>query len=142
VHSSVYALWPAFPRTYVATLVLAEKQDGGFADFLQKLWEMVKDKVTAWVAAGIGGLIGTDILPGLGTVIGAVVGWVLGELIGFLEGLFKDRISDPFTVAVTVPSLNARFSGGATVSSPGLIDYQWSGGEYQLTFDWALVPAA
>src|SRR5262249_45885717 len=124
---------------YFGTLVLAEKQDGGFADFLKKLWELVKDKVTAWIGAGLGSLIGTDIIPGLGTLIGAVVGWVLGAIVGFIEGLFNDRISAPFTVSVTIPSLNARFPGGAVVSSPGLIDYQWSGGEYQVTFDWALV---
>jgi hypothetical protein len=139
VHSSAYAIWPKFPRSYFGTLVLAEKQDGGFADFLKKLWELVKDKVTAWIGAGLGSLIGTDIIPGLGTLIGAVVGWVLGAIVGFIEGLFNDRISAPFTVSVTIPSLNARFPGGAVVSSPGLIDYQWSGGEYQVTFDWALV---
>jgi hypothetical protein len=139
VRSSAYAIWPKFPRSYFGTLVLAEKQDGGFADFLQELWSLVKDKVTSLIAAGIGGLIGTDIIPGLGTIIGAVVGFLLGAIVGFIEGLFKDRISLPFIVSATVPSLNARFAGGATVSSPGLIDYQWSGGEYQLTFDWALV---
>jgi hypothetical protein len=68
------------------------------------------------------------------------VGLLLGAIVGFIESLFKDRISLPFIVSATVPSLNARFAGGATVSSPGLIDYQWSGGEYQLTFDWALAP--
>ena len=139
-HVSGYSIWPKFPRSYFATLVLAEKQDGGFADFLQKLWNLVKDKVTAWVAAAIGAAIGTDIIPGLGTIIGAIVGWVLGWLFGFIDGLFKDRISEPFTVAITVPSLNARFAGGGNVSSPGLVRYEWSGGTYELTFDWALVP--
>jgi hypothetical protein len=121
---------------------MAELQNGGFPDFLQKLWEIVKSKVTAWVAAAIGTAVGTDIIPGLGTVIGAVVGWVLGEIFGFIKDLFEDRISLPFTVSITIPSLNARFAGGSTVSPAGLIDYKWSGGEYQVVIEWALLPAA
>jgi hypothetical protein len=135
-----YTTWPNFPRSYFATLVIAEKNDGDFADFLQKLWDMVKDKVKAAILAAIGGILGTDICPIIGTAIGAAVGWVLGEIFDLIKSIFGDWVFAPFTVAVSVPSLNARWPGGATNSAQGMIQYDGYGGTYQLTFDWALVP--
>jgi hypothetical protein len=138
---SGYATWPKFPRSYFATLVLAEKDMGGFADFLSKLWEKVKGKVlemvTAALGAAIGSLIGTDVIPGLGTIIGAVVGWVIGGLVKLLLELFGDDVFEPFGVSVSVPSLNAKFPGGTT-DSPHPIRYEGYGGMYDLTYDWQL----
>jgi Glycine zipper len=140
VHVSGYPIWPTFPKSYFATLVIAEKNDGGFYDFLVKLWEMVKEKVialiTAALGAAFGSLIGTHVIPGLGTIIGAVVGWVVGTIFGWLKDLFSDWVFAPFTVSVSVPSLNASWPGGRTDSSDGWIQYQGFGGTYQLIFDW------
>jgi hypothetical protein len=108
VHVTGYTTWPEFPRSYFGTLVIAEKNDGGFADFLQQLWDLVKAKVIAAIAAAIGAAIGTDIYPVIGTIIGAAVGWVLGEIFDLIKSIFGDWVFAPFTVAVSVPSLNAR----------------------------------
>src|SRR5262249_5723081 len=102
--------------------------------------EMVKDKVieviTAALGAAIGSAIGTDVIPGLGTIVGAAVGWIVGTIFGWLKDLFSDWVFAPFTVSVSVPSLNARWPGGQTDSLEGLIQYEGFGGTYQLTFDW------
>lgn len=95
--------------------------------------------ITAGLGAAIGSLIGTDVIPGLGTVVGAVVGWVIGSIFGFLKEIFGDWIFDPFTVSVSVPTLNARWPGGAVSSPDGLIQYEGFGGTYRLVFDWHLL---
>jgi 6-pyruvoyl-tetrahydropterin synthase len=38
-----------WPHCYLVTLAMAEKDDGGFAKFLQELWDYVDDKVNALV---------------------------------------------------------------------------------------------
>jgi hypothetical protein len=127
-----------FPKTYCVTLALSEKDMGGFADFLNKLWSKVKEKVLALVAAAVGGAIGTAVVPGLGTIVGAAVGWALGKLVDWLIGLFGDDVFKPITVCVNIPSLNARWPGGKTDSPEGVLTYKAFGGTYQLTFDWRL----
>lgn len=137
-----YPVWPYFPRSYFATLVLAEKDNGGIADFLTQLWAGVRLQVIEYLSTMVGeavlALIGTEFLPGIGTAIGAVVGWVLDQIVGWLVDAFADDVFLPFTIAVEIPSLNARWPGGKTDSPEGLIDYQAFGGEYQVTFDWQL----
>ena len=49
-----------FPKGYVATLVLAEIDSGGFNDFLKKLMEKVRERVIAYLTAAIGGAIGAS----------------------------------------------------------------------------------
>lgn len=48
-----------FPKTYFVTLVVAEVDWGGLADFLNELLDKVKAKVAAALAAAIGGAIGS-----------------------------------------------------------------------------------
>jgi hypothetical protein len=127
-----------FPKGYAATIVLAEKDMGGFADFLNKLWDKVKGKVLEMAAAAVGAAVGSATLPGLGTLVGAAVGWVIAKFIEWLIGLFNDDVFKPFTVSVNIPSLSARWPGGKTDSPEGVINYSGYGGTYSVTFDWRL----
>lgn len=126
-----------FPKTYCVTLVLAEIDMGGFASFVSKLWDKVKGKVLELVAIAVGGAIGSTV-PGLGTLVGAAVGWVIAKFFDWLIGLFGDDVFVPATVSISIPSLNARWSGGRTDSPEGIITYKGYGGTYQLTYDWRL----
>ena len=45
----------------------------------------------------IGGVLGTFVFPGLGTMGGALLGQAIGNLLGGLTGLFKDEIGTFFT---------------------------------------------
>ena len=78
-----------WPQVYTATVALADRDDGGFGDFLESLWDKVGSYVSAAVGAAggaaLGALLGSAI-PGLGTVIGAVV----GALFGWLVSLFHN----------------------------------------------------
>ncbi|MEP7188012.1 MAG: hypothetical protein ABI901_02325, partial [Roseiflexaceae bacterium] len=124
--------------SYFVTPVLAERDSGSFANFLDQLYDAVDTMVLDLIATAIGGAIGSTI-PGLGTIVGAAVGFAVGKLIGWIIGLFND---DVFTVhpaiAVTIPSLNARWPGGLTDSPEGIITYEGHGAMYQLTYDWRM----
>jgi len=75
-----------WPLVYAAGVAMAEKDQGGFWQFLHDLWKLVADKVIALIVAGVGAGIGGAI----GGVIGAAVGFVVGGLVGLIIGLFDD----------------------------------------------------
>lgn len=126
-----------FPKSYFVTLALAEKDMGGFGDFLTQLYDKIKGRVIEAIAAAIGAAIGSTI-PGLGTIVGAVVGWVLGKLVAWIIGLFSDDVFPPVTLSINIPSLNARWPGGKTDSPEKIATWTGHGGKYQLTYDWRL----
>jgi hypothetical protein len=125
-----------FPKTYAVTLVLAEKDMGGLASFINKLWDKVKGKVLEFAAAALGAAVGTATFPGLGTIVGIVVGWALGKLIEWLIGLFSDDIFAPVTLTCKIHSFDGRFAGNKTDSPEGFVTFKGYGGQYTLTYDW------
>lgn len=110
---------PDFPYVYGAVMVMAEKDDGGFHDFLVKLWNKVSDEVkgavTSAVGAGIGLAIGAA-FAGIGALIGAAVGWLVGLLVGWVISLFDNE--DDIIAAKTY----VMWLGAATKSY-----YEWAG---------------
>ncbi|MGF1524182.1 MAG: hypothetical protein ACFBSF_17825 [Leptolyngbyaceae cyanobacterium] len=133
-----------WPKNFLVTMALTEVDSGGFNSFLDKLVQMVRDKVVKMVVekvaaltgAAIGSVIGALGGP-IGALIGALVGWVIGELFDFIIGLFKDDPFPVWTVNLGLPSIWYRWSGKS--DSP---EYSfWTedhGGKYQVWFDWAL----
>ncbi|WP_033328010.1 hypothetical protein [Streptomyces yerevanensis] len=124
-----------FPKTYFVTLVVAEVDWGGLADFLNELLDKVKAKVAAALAAAIGGAIGSPGGP-LGIAIGVAVGFVVGLVFDYLKGLWGDEVFKPITVSATISSLISRFPGGQDNSTDRTLDFKGHGGHYQLTYDW------
>jgi hypothetical protein len=130
----------AFPKSYFVTLVLAEVDMGGLPDFLNQLLNWVKTKVVAALTAAIGGAIGASGGP-IGAIIGAAVGAVVGLVFELFKSIWEDDVFKPATVSVSIPSLNARWSG-KTDSPEGSVTFSGHGGKYQLTYDWQLLAAA
>ena len=91
-----------WPITYGILLAMAEKDDGGFWDFLHQLWEKVKEKAEPLIAAGIGAAAG----GALGGLWGAVIGAVVGAIIGWIISLF-DNADDIVGVVPVTLSLGA-----------------------------------
>lgn len=130
--SKVFAEWDlltepsGFPYVYSAIVTMAEKDDGGFAEFLRKLWEYVGEIVKKAIGGAVGSAVGAAIgsaIPGVGTAVGAIVGFAIGLFVEWLLGLF-DNEDDILGVAPVVVSL-----GDATGSY-----YEWAGlsGEHGL----------
>ena len=127
----------AFPKGYVATLVLAEIDSGGFNDFLKKLMEKVRERVIAYLTAAIGGAIGASGGP-IGVVIGLAVGWVVGKIFDLLSNVWNDDVFPPVSVSTSIPSLTARWTGGRTDSPERTVTVKGHGGQYSVTYDWRM----
>lgn len=124
-----------WPKTYFATLVLAEKDNGGLPDFINTLFEKVKSEVISAIATAIGAGIG-ELGGPIGAAIGAAVGFILGELFKLFKEAWEDDIFKPFTVKMKVQSPGDLWNGNKTESGLGWINWKGHGGEYKLWFDW------
>jgi hypothetical protein len=98
-----------WPHYYGVTMAMAEKDAGGFHSFLQKIWDIVDEKVTAAIAGAVGAAIGGAI----GNAVGAAVGYIVGAFIGWLIGLAQDDILGVVSLCL--------YLGGATAAY-----YQWA----------------
>lgn len=130
-----------WPKSYFVTLVLAEKDMGGLADFLNKLLDKVKGEVVSALSAALGAAIGASGGP-VGAIIGAVVGWVVGQVFEWLKAWWSDDVFSPRTVSLSLSSANATFAGGAKDSPESTLTYKGFGGTYTVTYDWILSPVA
>jgi hypothetical protein len=126
-----------WPKSYFVTLVLAEKDMGGLADFLNKLLDAVKGHVIEALGAAIGGVIGSIGGP-LAAVIGAAVGWIVGKIFEWLKSWWSDDVFPPKTLSISIPSMTHRWAGGATDSPEGVVRFSGHGGTYDLTYDWRM----
>ncbi len=136
-----------YPKTFSATLDLAEKDSDGFSDFLQKLYEVVKAHIAeimtilgaaagAAIGTAIGGSIGAIGGP-LGALIGVAAGAIIGALVGWITSALKDDIFTPQITSVTIPKAGATFNG-ALVSPQALLSYYDHGGAYHVSYSWAI----
>lgn len=131
-------------KMLLAILVLAEKDHGGFRNFLNELWSRITLQATIFAGALYALLI--SILPGAAMYIPVVAAVVNGLLIGTLIGaavtavfillaqLFRDDIFRPVAAALYLPSIDTPFTTPTEVAS-----FSGHGGRYQLTYDWAVV---
>lgn len=125
----------SWPKAYVVTLALAEIDNGGFPDYLTKLYGKVKDWAITALGAAIGGAIGA----GLGAIVGAVIGFILDLLFGWLISIWEDDVFPPVTVATVIKSPTARWPGGKTDSPESDAYFTAHGGKYRIRYDWRLL---
>ncbi|MFN8535204.1 MAG: hypothetical protein U0556_16830 [Dehalococcoidia bacterium] len=140
----------AYPKTFAIFLSIAEKDAGGFSDFLRELYEAIKAEVVviltalgaaagAAIGAAIGGTIGTTIGGPIGTIIGVVAGLILGALVGFLVEVLRDDIFEPQVATVTLPAQDSTFEGGGLLSPALSFVYEDHGGKYRVRYRWRIV---
>ncbi|HMT94825.1 hypothetical protein [uncultured Thiothrix sp.] len=128
----------AWPKEYIVTMIMAEKDGSGFSRFLADLWSSLKTEIITAVATAVGAASGAalgSIIPGVGSLIGAAVGAVIGAFVGWLTKTFEDDIFEPVSVAIVIPSLGHLWDGRAE-SSTQYATFTGHGGEYQLAYDW------
>jgi hypothetical protein len=133
---------PHWPHVYFATIALAEKDSGGFAEFLQQLWAKIKEKVEAALVAGfaaIGAAIGSA-YAGIGAIVGAVIGAILGWLVSLVNN--PDDMLGVKVVQLSLGAATKSYYDWAKLTSPsGLtlnVDFQ-SDGHYQVNCGFRLV---
>lgn len=128
----------AWPKTYFASLVLAEQDNGGFPAFLDEMVEGLRSEIWKALTAAIGGALGVTGGP-IGVALGSVLGWAVGELAQMFKDWWEDDVFPPATVACTHGGLDARWPGGATDSPEGTLRFKGHGGTYEVRYDWRLM---
>jgi Glycine zipper len=107
-----------WPTAYLASIAMAEKDDGGFWKFLQELLNRVVEEVEKTlkmgIGAAVGGVIGAKLGGVWGAIIGAVVGFIVGAIIDLLTAENADDILGSPPVILSL--------GAATKSY-----YEWTG---------------
>ena len=126
-----------FPKSYFVTFVLAEVDMGGLPEFIDKLYNWVKEKVITALTAALGAAIGASGGP-VGAIIGAIVGWAVGKVYEIFKAIWQDEVFPPKTVRLDVPSATHRFPGGAIDSTEQTVEFKGHGGTYELRYDWRL----
>ena len=135
----IFANWtidagPAWPHVYSALIAMAEKDDGGFWQFLHDLWNEVAPQVKELISTGAGAAIG----GALGGLWGAVIGAVVGAIIGFIINTF-DNADDIIGQKTFVMSLGAAtksyYDWAQLTSGNGLyynVNYYGDDGHYSM----------
>ncbi len=138
-----------YPKTFGVFVSLAEKDNGGFGDFLNELYDSIKAEVVLVLAAlgaaagpligaAIGGSVGTAIGGPIGTIIGVLAGLILGALVAWIASLLQDDIFEPQVATVTLPDAAAKFTGNSLVSPLLSFNFEDFGGKYRVKYSWEL----
>lgn len=138
-----------WPRGFISNIFIAEKDaDGGFIEFLQKLWDAIGKEVIslasslAAAAAGatIGAVIGTELMPLVGTIIGAIVGGVIGLFVGWILDSLKDDIfeSPDNPLGLVLASADSLFDGNSPRSPVFNQEFTAGSARYIMSYYWEL----
>ena len=142
-----------FPTTVGAIVALAEKDLGGFAQFLADAYDQVKDLVNGVlgalggafgavigkaIGAKLGAAVGTAVGGPIGAIIGLLAGLVLGAIIGSIVSAAGDDIFVPTTTMVSLDTADATFADGTDATDVAL-QFAGFGGRYTVAGHWTLV---
>lgn len=134
-HGEAGSKWP---KMYFVTLLLAEKDHGGFSSSLDTVWKKIGDEVKKKVAAAITGALSGLVGPAIAAAIGQIAAWIVNALVGWIIKLFKDDLFPPRVIKCKIPSFNATWSGGSKTSSVRTASFSGHGGQYTVRYYWKL----
>lgn len=138
-----------YPKAFLATVAIAEKDSEGMSKFIRELYEAIKADVNLIVsilgkaagvaiAAGIGGSVGTAVGGPLGAIIGIIAGAVLGALVAWLSDTLQDDIFPTQVSTAYLESEYDAFADGSLVSPRQYLHFRDHGGHYRVTCDWLI----
>jgi hypothetical protein len=138
-----------WPQVYPSMLVMVEKDNGGFSDFLAELWKWVKEYVekaimAAGAAAGaaIGAAIGTA-FAGIGVLIGAVAGFLVGAFVGWLIAAWKDDLIQVHSQQLHLGAATASYYAAVGLTNdppkPFALNFKGDGGHYRVRCHYQVV---
>ncbi|MFT4976286.1 MAG: hypothetical protein ACI8S6_002182 [Myxococcota bacterium] len=138
----------SWPKKYIITMLLAEKDNGGFQPILNNLYAKVHDKVMSFIKNIVGttleAYLGSFLSEGssLSSVIGYAVAWVVDQLFGWIINAFADDVFPPATLTLNHAALGGRFSinghWGYSHSPWYNAYFSGHGGKYRVTYRWHL----
>lgn len=130
-----------WPKTYLVSLILAEKDNGGLANVLNSVWEKIRDKVKAAIEKAVAGALKEYLGEAIAAAIGKAVAWVVDVFVGWIINLWNDDIFPVFTAQVTTPSMTARWhypngTWGNPSSGIRTAHFYGFGGHYYVQYYW------
>lgn len=123
-----------WPKTYTVSLILAEKDTGGFATLLQKILPKVKDAVDKELGKALGGIMP----PEIASIVAEVASAVIDAFIHWILNIFNDDVFPPIATKATLYSYGQKFANGTSTSAEKSRSVVAHGGKYWVYFDWAL----
>jgi len=131
-----------FPRSYVVTLLIVEKDNSSLSDSFNTVKAGVGNVVREAVvtaATSSGAAIGTIILPGIGTAVGAAAGFLAGMAWdGVMSAIADGLANDVFTPRVLSLMLFGPVSHllPDEIDQPQFLSIQEHGANYDIQYDW------
>jgi hypothetical protein len=129
-----------FPYVYTAVIALAEKDVGGFGDFLNKLWKEVGDQVKAAISQAL-----TKAFEALGKafgILGQIIGAIVAKILDWLIQIFKnpDDPFDPQIVPMTLAAATLSYYAELATPQgyPGTLTFKKDGGIYKVDYAWRI----
>lgn len=135
-----FGVGQGFPETFACLVSLIEKDNGGAADMVKRIYGALREKIKQGAEAigeAVGELIGA---PELGPIIAAVVQWVVERLVGWLVDWLSDDYLGSFVATARLGSASGVWTttGTPTVSHTRTI--AGDGAKYEVTYTWKLLP--
>jgi hypothetical protein len=137
----------AWPRTYSAVVMLAEKDGSGFADAINTVWQKIKGDVLKVIEKAVAGVLTGFLGAALAEAVGKAVAWLVGVFFDWLFELFQDDLFDPGTHTVYLPNRyewmyrNAADYGWTDFRAPtGTFTFNGHGGSYKVNVHWQVNP--
>lgn len=130
-----------WPKKYVVTMILAEKDHGGLSSFLNDVYAKVRDKVKEAIAKAVASALAGYVGQAIANAIGQVVAWIVDVFVKWIINLFKDDIFPAFVASVTTPSMSARWhypngTWGNPSSGIRTAHFYGFGGHYYVQYFW------
>jgi LGFP repeat len=137
-------LWP---KGFIVTLILVEKDLGYYGDFMKKVMakakEIAQDELTKQIAAGGGSIIGFPaggpIGAGAGYLAGLIAVEVVNKVFNAVDEIFLDDIFEPATTWIDVPGPHALFPNNTWDTDDEGWDTTGHHGHYEWWNDWKVV---
>ncbi|MFT5786545.1 MAG: hypothetical protein ACI9KK_001904 [Ascidiaceihabitans sp.] len=130
-----------WPKSYRVLMLLAEKDNGGFQQLLNRLYATIRDRVKAAIAKAVTEAVTSVLGPVIGRAIGQITAWIVDEFIKWLINLFGDDFFPTHVASVTTPSMSARwrYSNGAWGNPQSPVQtahFYGHGGHYLVNYYW------
>ena len=125
-----------YPKPFTVMLVLAEKDAGGLAGFLNKLADEIKVVVQQELIKMASGVaIAAGVVAGIvAAVVAIVLVWVLGKIVEWLKDWWGDDIFSVFSQILEVPSRHYTIPEDVV----GIANFIGHKGHYQAKYSWRM----
>ena len=154
-----YDIWSPFKhlkvvKTVICTFTLAELDNGGFNDFIEKIFKAIASGIAAGIAHYAGTIIYNLAIKYIGEILANVVGGILGGAIGalalyllveFVDMLvewWKDDVFPIATINQTIPAGDqflTPFLEHGLATDLKYVSFEGFGGLYELAYSWQLL---